>query len=476
VPRPLVLPLLMLLSASLVTACAGAPEAPAPAPPRPSAALGPPPTMRVLAAGFAAPWELTWGPDNFLWVTEKVGKRVDRINPADGSKTTVLTIDQVSASGAQDGLLGLAFAGSSAFLAYSYDTDPAPPFTLRGKIVRYRYDRAAATLTDPVDLLAGLPAGEDHNAGRLLIGPDQKLYYSIGELGNNQFDRACEPIRAQDLPTAQQVDARDWSTYLGKTLRLNLDGSVPADNPVIHGVRSHIFTYGHRNPQGLVVGPGGRIFSDEHGPKSDDEINLLRAGKNYGWPFVAGYRDGQSYQYSTWSAAPNCAQLKYNDYDVPAIVPRGPSELRWQDPDYAEPLKTIYTVPTGHNFQDPACGAAIGLCWPSIAPSSIDYMPAENAPNPALANALLVPALKTGSLFVFKLTGDGGSVQGDTRQLFRTRNRYRDTAISPDHTKIYIATDSEGKAGPQSGSRTGVLDNPGSILEFALTGAAAGGS
>ena len=133
-------------------------------------------------------------------------------------------------------------------------------------------------------------------------------------------------------------------------------------------------------------------------------------------------------------------------------------------------------MPTGHNFQDPACGAAIGLCWPSIAPSSIDYLPAENAPNPALANALLVPALKTGSLFVFKLTGDGGSVQGDTRQLFRTRNRYRDTAISPDHTKIYIATDSEGTAGPQSGSRTGALDNPGAILEFALTTAAAGGS
>jgi hypothetical protein len=150
--------------------------------------------------------------------------------------------------------------------------------------------------------------------------------------------------------------------------------------------------------------------------------------------------------------------------------------LQWQDPDYVEPLKTIYTVPTGHNFQDPACGEALFLCWPSIAPASIDYMPADNAPNPALANALLVPALKTGSLFVFKLTGDGGSVQGDTQQLFRTHNRYRDTAISPDHTKIYIATDSDGTAGPQSGSRTGVLDNPGSILEFALTVPAAGGS
>ena len=185
--------------------------------------------MRVLAAGFEAPWELTWGPDNFLWVTEKVGKRVDRINPADGSKTTVLTINEVSASGAQDGLLGLAFAGPSAYLAYSYDADPGPPASLRGKIVRYQYDRAAATLTNPVDILAGLPAGEDHNAGRLLIGPDQNVYYSIGELGNNQFDRACEPIRAQDLPTAQQVDVKDWSTY---QLRLAIRRRVPG-RPVL---------------------------------------------------------------------------------------------------------------------------------------------------------------------------------------------------------------------------------------------------
>jgi len=111
------------------------------------------------------------------------------------------------------------------------------------------------------------------------------------------------------------VAAKDWSTYVGKTMRMELDGSIPADNPVIHGVRSHIFTYGHRNPQGLTNGPGGRIFSDEHGPKSDDEINLLHAGNNYGWPFVAGFRDGQAYQYANWSAAPNCAQLEYDDYD-----------------------------------------------------------------------------------------------------------------------------------------------------------------
>jgi PQQ-dependent dehydrogenase (s-GDH family) len=414
---------------------------------------------------------MIWGPDNFLWVTEKLGKRIDRINPADGAKTTVLTIDQIAASGSQDGLLGLAFADDAAYVAYTYNAEPGPRVDLATKIVRYHYDQAAATLSAPTDILTRVPASIDHEAGRLILGPDHKLYFSIGDLGNNQFDRACLPIRAQDLPTAAQVGAQDWSTYQGKVLRINLDGSIPADNPVIHGVRSHIFTYGHRNAEGLTVGPGGRIFSDEHGPKTDDEINLLQPGKNYGWPYVAGFRDGQAYQYYDWSAAPNCAQLPYDDYDVPASVPKGPTELEWKDSEYAEPLKTLYTVPNGYNFKDPTCAEELDLCWPTIAPSSIAYLPADNAPNPILANSLLVTALKTGSLFVFKLSHGGTFVQGDIQQLFRSQNRYRDLALSPDHTKIYIATDGDGVAGP-----TGTLANPGSILEFALTVPAAGTS
>lgn len=465
--------LTLLVSVMVLNACSGTLAVPAPGsvrgPGGPAAALGPPPMMRVLTSGLSDPWELLWGPDNYLWVTEKTGKRVDRINPSDGTKNTVLTIPDVSASGAQDGLLGMAFGGQAMYLAYSYDVDPGPAVSLRGKIVRYDYDQSAETLRNPVDVITNLPASMDHNAGRLLFGPDQKLYYALGDQGNNQFDRACLPIGAQDLPTDAQVAAKDWSSYTGKILRINTDGTVPVDNPTIHGVRSHIFSYGHRNPEGMVFGPGGRLFSDEHGPKSDDEINIVGPGKNYGWPFVAGFRDDQAYRYANWSAAPNCAQLQYDDYHTPPSVPLGPKETEWNDPDYVEPVKTIYTVPTGHNFQDPSCAEEFDLCWPSVAPGSLDYMPADHAPNPLLANALLVPALKTGTLFVFKLTGDAGSVQGDTEQLFPTRNRYRDTALSPDHTKIYIATDSEGSSGPQSLQQTGTLDNPGAILEFALT-------
>ncbi|GLZ49103.1 hypothetical protein Acsp06_52880 [Actinomycetospora sp. NBRC 106375] len=223
-----------------------------------------------------------------------------------------------------------------------------------------------------------------------------------------------------------------------------------------------------------MVGPGGRLFADEHGPKSDDEINLLRPGGDYGWPEVSGFRDDQAYRYADWSAAPDCPQLSYDDYQDPPSVPRGPAETAWTAPGYVEPLRTMYTVPTGYNFQDPACrGTDFYLCWPSIAPAGLDYVPAQGAPDPAVADSLLVPALKTGSVFVFRLTADGGSVRGDTTQLFRTRNRYRDVALSPDRTRIYVATDSDGLAGPQSGSHTGTLDNPGSVLEFPLTGLSA---
>ncbi|MDQ4032094.1 MAG: PQQ-dependent sugar dehydrogenase [Actinomycetota bacterium] len=408
--------------------------------------------FRVLATGLVDPWELIWGPDGFLWVTEKSGKRVVRVNPSDGSKTTVITIPDVYISDRrQDGLLGMAFhpgflvgvENNYVYLAYTYNARRDDPVDPRAKIARYTYDPATKTLSHPVDLIAGLPASNAHNAGRLLIGHDQRLYYSTADQENNQGEHFCNPIRAQDLPTADAVSARDWSTYAGKILRLNLDGSIPSDNPVISGVRSHVYSYGHRNPQGLVFASGGRLFSSEHGPKSDDEVNLIQAGKNYGWPYVSGFKDDQSYVYANWSASttPPCPSLKYSDSVIPPSVPQR-SETAWSSPDYVEPLKTLYTVPNGYNFQDPACGEPLYICWPSIAPSSIDFVPADNGGIASWHNSLLVTSLKNGSLYCLKLTQDGGSVRGDITQYFKTTNRYRDLALSPDNRTVYIATDS----------------------------------
>jgi PQQ-dependent dehydrogenase (s-GDH family) len=419
---------------------------------------------RVLAGGLSNPWQLTWGPDNFLWVTEKTGKRITRINPEDGSSTDVVDIPDVSAGSGEDGLLGMAFGSGAVYVAYDYNSGT----DLRGKIVRYSYDQSAASLSSPTDVLTGLPASTMDNGGRLAVGPDQKLYLTLGDQGDNQYANACAPIRSQDVPTAQQVGARDWSSYAGKILRLNPDGGIPADNPMIHGVRSHVFSFGQRNPVGLAFGPSALMYSADQGQKSDDEINLLQAGNNYGWPFVAGYRDDQSYRYANWSAAKNCAQLGYDADQVPPEVPLGPTETQWTGPDYREPLKTLYTVPNGYNFQDPTCGPDYDHCWPTIVPGSLAYLPPDT-PDTALANSLLVPSVKNGAVYALKLSQDGRAVQGDVLQLFRTHNRYRDIAVSSDHTKIYIATDNTGVSGPAPGEQSGSLDNPGSILEFALT-------
>ncbi|MGH3921662.1 MAG: glucose/sorbosone family PQQ-dependent dehydrogenase, partial [Pseudonocardiaceae bacterium] len=373
--------------------------------------------FRVLATGLADPWEIAWGSDGFLWVTERFAKTVTRVNPADGSKTTVLTIADAYASQSQDGLLGMAFqpnfgkgsGNNDVYLAYTYDISTGGAVDRRAKIVRYTYDPAAQALNNPADLIAGLPASMDHNSGRLLLGPDQKLYYSIGDQGNNQFERFCNPIQAQGLPSANDVEVQNWATYVGKILRLNPDGGIPSDNPVINGVRSHIYSYGHRNPQGLVFGSESRLFSAEHGPKADDEINLIQAGRSYGWPFVSGFKDDQAYVYANWSASttPPCPTLRYDSYASPPSVPQL-RETAWNSPDYVEPLKTLYTVPNGHNFQDPACGGQSYICWPSIAPSSIDFVAPNKGGFEPWRNSLLVTSLTNGALYGLRLTEDGG--------------------------------------------------------------------
>ncbi|MDT5025204.1 MAG: aldose sugar dehydrogenase, partial [Micromonosporaceae bacterium] len=209
----------------VLTACAAGPSS------TPWASSPPPRfSMRVLATGLANPWEVTWGPDSMLWITEKATGRVTRMSPSDGmSSTALVLLDLYADRGAQDGLLGMALHPSLlkqdtdqyVYLAYTYDAaDSAAPVDRRMKIVRYEYDRGTHTLVRPKVLLTGLPAGIDHDSGRLVYGADNKLYLSIGDLGHNQFDSTCVTIQSQTLPTAEQVQAQGWSAYQGKVLRL----------------------------------------------------------------------------------------------------------------------------------------------------------------------------------------------------------------------------------------------------------------
>lgn len=418
--------------------------------------------QRVVATGFEDPWEVTWGPDGYLWITERAGKRVVRVNPKDGTRKVALTIDDVQQKLAQDGLLGLALhpqllkGTNYVYVMFTYDADPGAEEARRSKIRRYTYDPKTETLGEPLDLLTGLPHGPDHGASRIVFGPDNKLYASRGDHGSNFLAFFCEPIRSQELPTAAQVAASDWQAYQGKILRVNLDGSIPADNPVLNGVRSHVYTYGHRNPQGLAFAPNGTLYEAEHGQDTDDEVNVIVAGRNYGWPLIAGYKDDMYYTYANWSAsAPTpCKDLTYGR-EIPPSVPQT-KESAVNLPDFAPPLATFFTVPTGYDVRKlgTATGALSGL---DVYTSNA--IPGWNA-------SVLVTGLAGGAIYRLPLGQSGAK----PIPYFKAADRYRDIAISPDGLTIYAVTDAHGRVMSPKGETLSTLEHPGTLLEFHYEG------
>jgi PQQ-dependent dehydrogenase (s-GDH family) len=425
-------------------------------------------SRRVVVANLGNPWEVTWGPDGYLWITERTAFRVIRVNPADGSIRVAVTLKDVYQSVEQDGLMGMALhpdllRGKGldyVYLASTYDRDPGPAVTRRLRVRRYTYDAGSQQLTAPVDVLDDMPAHDDHGGGRLVVGPDGKLYLTRGDLGSNFLANYCNPNRAQDLPTADEVRAHDWSTYQGKILRMNLDGSIPFDNPVLKGVRSHIYTYGHRNPQGLAFGPGGLLYAAEHGPSTDDELNMIVAGKNYGWPEVAGFNDDRGYVYANWSAsapAP-CRTLKFDNLHPPASVPQQ-KESAWTHADFVPPLATFFTVPAGYDL------GSLGNA--TIAPAGIDAY--SSSAVPGWATSVLITGMRTGAVYRVKLAADGRSVIGSPVEYFKSNDRYRDSAVSPDGRRIFLVTDSKGVTMDADGKRTDALTSPGALLEFTFT-------
>lgn len=445
---------------------------------------------------LAHPFEIIYGPDNHLYITEKVG-RVLRVDPVTGLRQIILdhrasTFLNISRDGSgaatgigQDGMMGMALhpnfgsGTDSIFIAYTIAAGNV-------RISRWRYNGGASpSLTGETILIQGIPANGDHSSGRLIIGADNKLYYTCGDLGANQFANRCTQIRAQTLPTSAQISANNYVNYSGKILRIEMNGSIPADNPVLGSVRSHVFTIGHRNPQGLVwqkqatngmvyARPlvGGKLFSDEHGPRTDDEINILQSGRNYGWPYIAGYRDNINYEYVNWSTSPDCATTPY----LETTIPNGATVTQESDysalANFQPPLYTMYE--DCGSLSSTVCNAN-GSNWmrfATIAPSSIDFYNVNSGLGiPGWYPSLLVPTLRRGTLYRYKLNATMDAVISDSIPYFHTDNRYRDIAISPDGTKIYLVTDSIGSTSGPSGSGTSALVNRGAIIEYAYTGA-----
>lgn len=412
-------------------------------------------SAHVVAAGLENPWQMRWGPDGRLWVTERTGKRIVRVNRADGSKTVAVTLADAIQRHAQDGVLGLALhpdllrnrGADFVYVVLTHDVDPGPTEVRRLAIRRYVFDAGTGTLGNPVDIIDNLPAGDDHLSGRLVIGLDRTLYLTIGDQGYNQLSLYCTPIRAQELPTAADVLTRNFQRYEGKVLRIALDGSIPGDNPMLDGVRSHVYSYGHRNAQGLIQAPDGALYASEHGPSMDDELNLIQAGKNYGWPAVAGYHDDRVYVFANWSLstpAP-CASLTFNDIVAPPSVPQQ-AETAWSAPNFMPPLRTFFTVGPEYRFAEQ--GNA------TIAPSGIDVYTTTAGGIPGWARSVLVTGLIRGTVYRVKLNEAGDAAVGPTLEYFKARDRYRDVLVAPDGRTIYVATDASSR------------EHPGAILAF----------
>lgn len=225
-------------------------------------------TVSVLAENLDTPWAIDFVPDGRIFVTERPG-HIRVIKNSTLQAEPWLTLD-VAESG-ESGLLGLAidpqFTQSGyIYVAYTYRTTLG---TIENRLVRLR-DINGKGVLDKI-LLDGVNGGGIHDGGRVKFGPDGKLYWTVGETGSSQL-------------------AQDLASYNGKILRLNPDGTIPADNPY---PGSFVYCYGHRNPQGLAWQPGtGRLYATEHGPSGfpggRDEVNYIEAGKNYGWPIISG--------------------------------------------------------------------------------------------------------------------------------------------------------------------------------------------
>ncbi|MBC8145812.1 MAG: PQQ-dependent sugar dehydrogenase, partial [bacterium] len=224
---------------------------------------------RNVITGLDTPWEILWGPDNYIWMTER-GGIVSRVNPVNGAKSVIATLGDVFEL-SESGLLGMALHPSFAdtpwvYLVYNYSSGGG----IAEKLVRYRYN--GTSLVEPSILIDNIPGFPTHDGSRLLVTADRKLLMTTGD--------------AQNQPGSQS-----HSQIVGKILRMNLDGSPAADNPWPGAPypSNYLWTTGHRNPQGLTNGPGGRVYSSEHGPDNDDEINIIVGARNYGWPNVHGY-------------------------------------------------------------------------------------------------------------------------------------------------------------------------------------------
>lgn len=224
-------------------------------------------TENDLVTGIQLPWEILWGPDDYIWCTTRPGL-VLHIDPETGNYQTLLDLtDEVFNNGSgEPGMLGMALhpdfsVTPRVYIVYCYG---------QGSNVDERlsaFDYVDGQLVNEQILIDEIPGGYIHDGSRIVVTPDNKILMTTGDTGDGGDS------------------SQDMSSINGKVLRINLDGSIPDDNP---DPGSYVWSFGHRNGQGLCVGPTGIVYESEHGQNSSDELNIIEPGRNYGWPSVQG--------------------------------------------------------------------------------------------------------------------------------------------------------------------------------------------
>jgi PQQ-dependent dehydrogenase (s-GDH family) len=460
----------------------------------------------TLIKGLSDPWELTYGPDNFLWVTEARGYRVRRVNPNTGASTTVLNlsgmrnfprydkINDATDGGKpwpQGGLMGMAihpqFLSGKPYVYLGYvHTFAGAAATGNGctanwggcfftsRVVRYEYNFGTNQLINPLTLCDTIPGSSDHNSGRMIIAPvsgTPYLFYSVGDMGGGQFDNGSRPINAQVV-----------NKYEGKILRFNLepDGDagtynrwIPNDNPFNGASQSAVWSIGHRNVQGLAyayMNGLDMLYATEHGPFTDDELNVVERGKNYGHPLVIGMNDN-NYNGAAAGASANGAIAGAHNSSAPVITSENANATAIGAANYRAPLKTFYPASSGTVttiFNNNISGNYDNSAWPSEGIGSIDIYHAGPIPN--WSGSIFICTLKGGKIFRLKLNTDGRTFQSlngaDTVSYFRSANRFRDIAFSPDGLSIFVAIDSSQTTSGPTATNPMVSVNRGSIMRF----------
>jgi glucose/arabinose dehydrogenase len=314
--------------------------------------------VEVMATTLQIPWSMAFAPDGRLFVTERPG-RVQILDLARDASAAALTLEDVFAQD-EAGALGIALdpdfaANRFVYLYYTARVSGA----VENRVVRYR--DAGGRLGEAAVLLDRIPAHGFHDGGRLRFGPDGLLYVTTGDAGETSL-------------------AQDLGSLAGKILRIDRDGRTPNGNPF----SLPIWSYGHRNPQGLDWHPAtGELWASEHGSAGNDEINVIEPGVNYGWPAIQG------------------------DQELPGMRP------------------------------------PIVFYSPAVAPSGASFYRGNRFP--AFVDNLFVATLRGSHILRLRIDGSSRRIAAQERLLEGRFGRIRDIAIGPDGLIYFCTSNRDGR-------------------------------